>query len=155
MNKQMKVKKFHIIIALIIVVTAIMLRVWQWWEGRLEHGQVIIGNTVIEVEVAKTALAREQGLSRREKLEENKGMLFVFDKKDYHSFWMREMNFPIDIIWIADDKIVDIAHNVPSTVSQFLKTYQPKEPVNFVLEVNAGFSESHGIKVGNKVEIKY
>lgn len=148
-------KKFHITLTVIIVLTAIVLRTWQWWEGRLKHGTVKIGNVTIEVEVADTPLAREKGLSGRESLEENRGMLFVFPKKGYYSFWMKEMNFPIDIIWIADDKIVDIAPSVPTLAGEFLKTYQPKEPVNFVLEVNAGFSESHSLKVGDRVEIKY
>jgi len=65
------------------------------------------------------------------------------------------MRFPIDIIWIQDDRIVDLASDVPIVASEFLKTYKPKEPVNFVLEVNAGFSLSRGIKVGDRVKIEY
>lgn len=155
MEEQQKFKKFHIILAVIIVVTAIFLRAWQYWEARLKSGTVKIDNTVIEVEIAETPLARERGLSGRKTLGENKGMLFVFGEKNYHSFWMKEMKFPIDIIWISDDKVVDIAHNVPIVASEFLKIYQPKEPVNFVLEVNAGFSEKHDVKVGDRVEIDY
>lgn len=148
-------KKFYIILAIIIVLTALVLQILQWWEGRLERGIVKIGSITVEVEVADTALARERGLGGREILEENTGMLFVFREKDYHPFWMKEMNFPIDIIWISDDRVVDIAHNVPTTASEFLKIYKPKELVNFVLEVNAGFSEKHGVKVGDRVEIDY
>ncbi len=155
MEERTKFKKFHIILVVIIVVTAIVLRVWQFWEGRLKHGTVAVNGVKIEVEVADTFLAREKGLSGREKLEENKGMLFVFEIKDFHSFWMKEMKFPIDIIWISNDRIVDIAHNVPTVAGEFLKTYKPKEPVNFVLEVNAGFSERHGLKAGDRVEIEY
>lgn len=148
-------KKFYIILAVIIVVTALVLRGWQYWEGRLKHGRVIIGNTVTEVEVAETPMAQERGLSGRKDLGENRGMLFVFPQKNYYSFWMKEMRFPIDIIWIQDDRIVDLASDVPIVASEFLKTYKPKEPVNFVLEVNAGFSLSRGIKVGDGVEIEY
>jgi uncharacterized membrane protein (UPF0127 family) len=148
-------KKFYAIIAVIIIVTALILRGWQYWEGRLKHGTVKIGNAVIEVEVAKTLTAQERGLSGRENLNKNEGMLFVFPEKDFYSFWMKEMKFPIDIIWIADDRVADIAYNVPTVATEFLKTYQPKEPVNFVLEVNAGFSLSHDIKVGDGVKIDY
>jgi len=151
-------KNFYLVLAVIIVLIAFILRIWQWQqEKKLKRGVVMVGNAAIEVEVAETPLAREKGLSGREKLDQNKGMLFVFPKKDYYPFWMKEMNFPIDIIWIDNDRVVDISYNVaaPSTVSEFFKTYQPKEPVNFVLEVNAGFSKEYNVKVGDRVKIEY
>ena len=148
-------KKFYIAISVVILVTAVILRVEQWQEGKLKEGLVKINNTTIKVEVAETPLAREKGLSGREKLDQNKGMLFIFPQKDYYSFWMKEMKFPIDIIWISDNRVVDIAYDLPLQASEFLKTYQPKEPVNFVLEVNAGFSKKYNIKIGDRVEIEY
>jgi uncharacterized membrane protein (UPF0127 family) len=148
-------KKFYIAISVVILVTAVILRIEQWQEGKLKEGLVKINNTTIKVEVAETPLAREKGLSGREKLDQNKGMLFIFPQKDYYSFWMKEMKFPIDIIWISDNRVVDIAYDLPLQASEFLKTYQPKEPVNFVLEVNAGFARNYNIKIGDRVEIEY
>src|SRR3989344_573955 len=58
----------------------------------------------IRVNLATTDAAREQGLSGRENLKEEEGMLFVFDYPDKYSFWMKDMNFPIDMIWIIENK---------------------------------------------------
>ena len=67
---------------------------------------------------------------------------------------MKDMKFPIDIIWIQGNEVVDIAPNLPVVAAEFLSTYEPKVPANYVLEVNAGFVEEHGIKVGDNIEIR-
>lgn len=116
--------------------------------------QVKIGKTSINVEVADTPDKRDQGLSNRKSLNQDSGMLFVFDQKDRHPFWMKQMHFDLDFIWIADDKVVDITENVPKpTDPNNLPQYVPKELVNYVLEVNSGFVRNHQIKLGDKVEI--
>lgn len=122
---------------------------------RKKTGKVAIGEKIIEVEIADTLKKRRQGLSGREKLKENQGMLFVFPKKDYYSFWMKEMKFPIDIIWINDERIVDIVSRASPDEFQLFKTYESKKPANFVLEINAGFSEIFNIKINDRVKILY
>ena len=86
-------------------------------------------------------------------------MLFIFDQKYQPSFWMFDMNFPLDIIWISDDVIVDIDRNVPipkpNTLDYQLPLYTPEKPINYVLEVNAGFCEKNSIEVGDSVEFNF
>lgn len=120
---------------------------------------VIIGEVVVPSEIADTDQSRELGLSYRKQLDAKSGMLFSFNSLIKPVFWMKDMLFPLDIIWIREDKIVDIHENVPvpepSASLNQLPKYSPKEAVNYVLEVNAGFSKKNDIKVGNVVEIKY
>lgn len=116
---------------------------------------VIINDVSVYVEIADTNEAREQGLSGRNSLGENEGMLFVFDKKAYPTFWMKDMLIPLDIIWIADGKITKIHENVqiptPETQDKDLQRYNPSGSVDAVLEVNSGFSRKHSLNVGDSV----
>lgn len=107
-----------------------------------------IGTVPIRATVADTREARARGLSGRDELLSTHGLLFVFEESDFHGFWMKEMRFPIDIIWINDSfVVVDIEENVsPST---FPKTFEPRRPARFVVEVNANFADSFGIEVGD------
>ena len=114
---------------------------------------VKINDVSIRTEIANTPETRTSGLSGRERLEEDQGMLFVFDKSAYHTFWMKDMNFPIDIIWIQDNHVLDITENIPPEEDKDLTIYKPSEPVKFVLEVNAGFSKKRNFKIEDPVEI--
>ncbi len=119
---------------------------------------VTINDKNINVELAKTKEERAGGLSERSSLGENNGMLFVFyDETDTPVFWMKGMLIPIDIIWIDNNKIVRIDKNVAvpaeNASDKNLKTYSAGKPVDFVLEVNAGFSDSNSIKVGDSVTV--
>ncbi len=113
---------------------------------------VKINSVEIPVEVAAGMMSRARGLSGRQSLDEKSGMLFVFSKPAIHSFWMPDMHFPIDIIWINDGKIVDISANVSNDFSLLNpRTYKPSQPAQYVLEVNAGFAEKENIKIGDEV----
>src|SRR3972149_4363578 len=81
---------------------------------------VRVNSAVIKTEIAGTPAERTRGLSGRECIGKNQGMLFVFDKPDYYPFWMKNMRFPIDIIWIdASKKVVYVKSNVaPSSYPQ-------------------------------------
>lgn len=118
---------------------------------------VKIGETQINVDVADTSEERSKGLSGVNKLGENEGMLFVFDKKDTTpSFWMKEMLISLDIIWINDGKVVKIDKSVPNPSAgasdESLKLYYPGSPIDYVVEVNAGFSDKFGLKVGDSAK---
>lgn len=121
----------------------------------LEIKTVKIGDVSINAEIANSEAERTRGLGERKSLKEDSGMLFVFDKSDVSvSFWMKDMVIPIDIIWINDGKVAQISRNAkpePDTPDDKLKLYLPNEPVDYVIEVNAGFSDSKGIKVGDPV----
>lgn len=109
-----------------------------------------IRNTTIKVEIADTLTSRKQGLSGRTSLGDGRGMLFVYDTPGFYSFWMKDMSFPIDIIWIDESKqIIGITENVsPDT---FPETFRPSNPARSVLEVSAGWSDRNFIKTGDLV----
>lgn len=115
-----------------------------------------IGNKTYFIELARTAQEQQQGLSNRDQIGSD-GMLFVFASKGRPIFWMPDMRFDLDFIWISDGKIVEIQKNIPKpkpdqTTSQ-LPRYSPKENVDMILEVEAGFVKREGIVVGEMVEI--
>lgn len=118
---------------------------------------ITISGVNVIVEIADTDAARAQGLSDRPALEKNQGMLFVFERADKHSFWMKDMRFPLDVIWFNDNwQVIDLTENIspPPTAEQaknFLTIYQPRAPARYVLEVNAGFIARHDISMGVQV----
>jgi uncharacterized membrane protein (UPF0127 family) len=115
---------------------------------------VNFGDTKIKVELAISDAERAQGLSGNLSLSEGEGMLFVFDKPNLYKIWMKDMNFPIDIIWFSENKkIVYIQENAKP--EDFPALYGPKENAKYVLEVSAGFSEKNKLKVGDKVDFTY
>ena len=110
----------------------------------------------IKVEVVNTAETRATGLSKYSSLEADRGMLFIFDKQDVKpEFWMKDMTFAIDIVWINDGKIAEITSNVLPPSSQDsnakLVRYLPKTVVDYVLELKTGEAERRGFKVGDEV----
>ncbi len=112
---------------------------------------VYVSGQKIAVELANTPAKRIQGLSGRNALGQNEGMFFVFEKPDYYAFWMRDMNFKIDIIWIDENKkIVDIVKN--ATPESYPEKFSPQSPAQYVLEVNAGFADEHKINIGDLVK---
>lgn len=105
--------------------------------------------------LAKTPQEKEIGLSNKQSLPENYGMLFPFEKADYYSFWMKGMKFPIDIIYIKKGHIVTIYQGLlpPKSKEENLPTYAPKEPADTVLEINAGLSKKYGFKKNDAVNL--
>ena len=111
---------------------------------------LVVGGLVVHAFVADTETLREKGLSGREGLAPNEGMLFVFGEDGRYSFWMKDMQFSIDILWLTSEgKVVYIQHNLsPET---YPATYRSPTPARYVLELPAGFAQSHGIHVGDTV----
>lgn len=106
-----------------------------------------IGGANLTVEVADTEQERALGLSGEASLAEDRGMLFVFERPDLYSFWMKDMKFPIDIIWMdADKRIVDLTTDVRP--DSFPRAFQPKSAAKYVLEANVGWIYRHDIKIG-------
>lgn len=113
---------------------------------------VTINKLEIPVEVVRTSAEVQKGLSGRTSLDKKSGMLFVFTEADFYRFWMPDMYFPIDIIWINNTKVVDISRNVPIDFDPVKpKFYLPSKKANYVLEVNAEFSRKNNIKIGDDV----
>lgn len=117
-----------------------------------------INDATFKVEIADNNAKRSKGLGGRESLGELEGMLFVFENKDTHAFWMKGLSFPLDFVWISDDKVVDLTENLaPPAKGQSdasLPIYSSKQPVDKVLEINGGVVKKFNIKVGDSVNIK-
>ena len=127
--------------------------VWFYIKNPLTT-KVTIHNHEFLVDVAVTEAEKERGLGYRKNLDVNKGMIFPYDHYEQYQFWMKGMNFPIDIIWIRDNSVVYISKNVPVSSDGYLPTYSPHVPVNKVLEINAGLSDKYGIVIGDLVTIR-
>jgi uncharacterized membrane protein (UPF0127 family) len=119
----------------------------------LPRVQVRIGKVDILAEIPNTPSLRHKGLGQRDYLAEFEGMLFIFPVADTYAFHMKDMRFPIDIIWIRSNVVVDISKNVPVPTGPDLPVYRPRSKADMVLEVNANFTNRHNIKWGDKVEI--
>ena len=118
--------------------------------------EIITNSSKIKVwvETARTPKELQQGLMFRESLDDYSGMLFIFKKEDRLSFWMKNTKIPLDIIFISENwTINEIKSNVQPCQEDPCPTYPSKYPIMYVLEVNAGFSERNGIKVGDKVNL--
>jgi len=110
-----------------------------------------LGNVAVKAEIVNTDATRQQGLSGRENLKEDEGMFFVFDKPDKYKFWMKDMNFPIDIIWFNQEKeVVFIAKN--TLPESYPELFGPEQDTLYVLEVMAGFTDKYKIKTGDSIE---
>jgi len=107
-----------------------------------------VNNCQFKIEIADTSQERFLGLGKREKICQNCGMLFEFSEKGEYSFCMRDMKFPLDIIWILDDNAVSVAKDVPC---KFKGEINPHVLADKVLELNAGTAEKCGIKKGDKI----
>lgn len=115
---------------------------------------VKIAEQSVRVDLALTDIARTKGLEGRDGLKDNEGMLFIFDKPGQYYFWMKGMNFPIDIIWIGEDMNVVFVEK-DARPEGFLETYGPDADTKYVLEVGSGFSDKNNLKIGDKVEFVY
>ncbi len=109
-----------------------------------------IGDSAIVVEIADTEEKRNLGLSGRASLESDHGLLFIFELPGEYGFWMKEMNFPIDIVWIDESwRVVSVEREVdPKTYPQI---FYPPRAIKYVLEVPAGTTLAQGIDIGSIV----
>jgi len=122
----------------------------------LRSGEAKIGTAVFNIEVVSTTIEQARGLSFRASLPETSGMLFTFGTPGIQNFWMKDMNFPIDIIWIANGKVVGFAENampMPDVALWNLKIYSSPDGTDSVIEVNAGTVAKDNIKVGDSVRV--
>jgi uncharacterized membrane protein (UPF0127 family) len=111
--------------------------------------KAVIDGKDFKLETVSSDKERGRGLGGRESLCDNCGMLFQFSASGKYSFWMKDMKFPLDIIWISGNEIVYIAKNVsPST---YPESINPQIPADKVLELNGGTCEKDNIKEGNKI----
>lgn len=118
----------------------------------LAKSWIKINETIIVVDVAQTEFERVQGLSGRPQLTPHEGMLFIEPGPGKPKFWMKDMKFPIDIIWIGSgNAVVDITENfLPES---YPATAEPKSDAQYVLEVSAGWARMNKVSIGDIVTI--
>lgn len=115
--------------------------------------QVVINGEQMMIEEVEDPQLLRLGLAKYDYLPINQGMFFVFSKNDYHGIWMKNMKFPIDIIWLDEDfSVVDIIDNVKP--ESYPKVFYPKDLARYVLELNAGRAKELEIIIGDNLEIK-
>lgn len=103
----------------------------------------------LTLEIADTDAARTLGLGGRTSLAENEGMLFVFDKPDFLAFWMKGMRFPLDIVWLNRDVVIDVATlKPPKSETALPEWHMPLKKADRVLEISAGTAEKLGLRPG-------
>lgn len=152
MTKSFSTKQIIAIVILVIFIAGI--GYLKMREYVLPTALIKIAGQTLKVELAKTPLAWKKGLSGRDNLKEGRGLLFVFSENKRHAIWMKDMRFPIDIIWIKRGLVVDMAQSAPPAApgDNNPPVYLPREDAGGVLEVNAGFAEKYNLKIGDKIE---
>lgn len=115
---------------------------------------VTVNHQILIADISATNELRTRGLSVKDALAEDEAMLFVFDIEGEHRFWMKDMKFPIDIIWISSDKnVVDIEHNLqPCDLGLFCPSYEPEGDSLYALETVGGFAGKYRVVKGTPVE---
>lgn len=108
---------------------------------------ISLGSGVVSARIVSDSISQAKGLSGTEKLDENEGMLFAFSEPDKYGFWMKDMKYPIDIIWMNEKKeVFHVEACVP--IESYPKVLSPDEPARYVLEVPCGWSEKNSIQEG-------
>jgi uncharacterized protein len=128
---------------------------------RYLQARVIVNSFELTADLAITDDQKAEGLAVKDHLKENEGMLFVSEQPSRQSFWMKDMKFPIDIIWLdSNGTVVHIEHNLQPCVSilnpaasiRNCPIYTPDNDSQYVLETVAGFSQKHNVKIGTNID---
>ena len=149
--KKVKYKKMYIVFFAIFLVVAIGLKLWEY---KYADTVVTLKGQELNVIIAKNPRQKYKGLSGRESLGIYDGMIFPYAYPKKVGIVMRDMLFPIDIIWIEDGAVVDIAAGIePQQVEkeEDLDVYLPRVDASIVIELKAGWSETNGLKIGDKL----
>lgn len=151
--KKTNMRKHLIILGIFILIT-IGVKIWQYQTP--EHNVTLKGEP-LRVLIADTPLLRFKGLGGRKSLGEYDGMLFLFPESARHGIVMRDMLFSIDVVWLAEGQVIDFAQRLPLATNVFedqMKAMFPRVDADMVLELPAGWTSEHGLKIGDELEIK-
>lgn len=147
------VKKVFIAAIFLVIVAAVLIK----YQKALAPTATPAGTSVIsiipleKILVERTDAEKERGLGGRESLASNTGMFFIFDHSDIYPFWMKDMKFPIDIIWLDENLyVVDVEINVPA--DSYPKIFTPTHKSKYVLEVAAKISEKNHYTTGQQLD---
>lgn len=145
-------KNLKIIFWTIIIAIFVVLFYYNWF-NQTEMPKILelkINETILKAEIADTPIKQEKGLSGKMELNDDQAMLFIFSKLGYYNFWMKDMNFPIDIAWLDENKKIIHIENAVSPAT-YPKSFNSSRPSLYVLETSANFFMEHKIKIGDLV----
>lgn len=126
--------------------------------GPLAAGPAVIplklpSGKVLQTEVMVKDEDRQMGLMFRPSLAPDRGLLFIFDRLDFHGIWMKNCKFPIDIVWLDENrKVVHLAESVPPCKADPCPVYQPLQRAAYVVEINAGAARREKATVGSVLD---
>jgi uncharacterized membrane protein (UPF0127 family) len=159
-----KIKKFYLYILLVLSLIFLALNIFSIYKaflynfddafvskcGRYDRKEMLIGGEKIKLDVADDKCKIELGLSGTKSLENNRGMVFIPEKEGNYGFWMKEMNFTIDIVWVDSNfNIVGIEKSLkPDT---YPNVFGEKYLSKYILELSFGFCDKNNVVVGNKI----
>ena len=141
------IRRDRLTIALVVLTLALVVGIGVTMAQRFMEPRVMVmaGNGVFQASVAQTPAERTKGLSNTTRLKQTEAMLLVFDSADFWSIWMKDMNYPIDVVWLNDQKqVVYIVKNMPP--DSYPKQFTPETAARYVLELPAGTVDQKAIK---------
>ena len=143
---------------LIIVITTVILAsfILKTKPASTTRKLTIKNKVTISVDVADTNQKRAQGYSNHPEIDYNQGLLFIFDKADKYPFWMKEMLFDLDFIFINENQVVYLLRNIkaPRNNNGRIEYAISQEPFDRVLEVKAGFIDRYKISLQDSVALE-
>ena len=147
-------QKILILILVLFLVLALMLFLNSFQKKK--QGQVCFRDYCFQVEIAQTPTQRAKGLMFRKELERNQGMLFVFSSEKQHSFCMKNVSFPLDIIWLNENKeVVFLSQDNQPCNTLKCVVIKPTENAKYVLEINGGLINDIGLEIGDQLIFEY
>lgn len=149
---------FEVIIVFVLAIGSVVLyhmyagTVQQFLFGPAETYTIRVGHTPVTVTVARTLAEQERGLSGTATLPASAGKLFIFDNPGPQGIWMKDMNYPIDILWFGPTgRLVHLEEGVATDT--YPTVFSAPVPAQFVLEVNAGFTQQHRLQLGDQLMV--
>ncbi len=150
-EKKSRIGAYPMVVLALFFVAALGLKLWSYhWPSTM----ITLKNTSLSVLLANTPDHEYTGLGGRKSLAPYDGMLFLFAHPGRIGIVMRDMQFPIDIVWFSQGKVVDLAPNVPiqpGVPEERLTVYYPRLDADMVLELPAGWADSHSLRIGDAV----
>jgi uncharacterized membrane protein (UPF0127 family) len=142
-------KRLVIGVAVTLVLAASVLA-GLYFYNQPKSARIELDGVILTVELATTPAAQQQGLSDRDSMPADHGMLFIFNQEEEWGFWMHEMRFPLDIIWFNSERqAVFIEQNLPPCTPTICLVYTPSSNATYVLEVNTGFVQVNHVRLGD------
>ena len=144
------------IINLPIIITCLLILIFSSFVSlsiNAEDKFAVISNKIINLEIAQTFQERQTGLMNRDYLNENQGMIFLFDHPQQVDFWMKNMKISLDMLFISNKKIVNMYKNVPPCTAEPCLIYPSKHDIDSVLELKAGFCDKNNVKIGENIQL--